>query len=1196
MFATRSGAVRAGRFGARSDVDNEFVEAPDPPPDPLEVPDAPVLSGAAGNTESLLSWTVPADDGGSAITTYELERLGSDTIAVTSHPDSTTNNATSLTFSGTATGSNRVLVVAVAHRHASVLRTTSSVTFNGDALTRAALAERSSAFMASELWYMVAPDATTGNIVVTVSGAADIAATAVFATGVDQTTPLGTAVTEQSDTANPDLVVTSSTGQLVVDSYAGTTSGAVTVGDGQTELGNQATGTSGQIVRHATSTEPGALNVNMGWTRSADNYALVAVPLRPADTGGGTQIADQLSPRSFTDTGRTNGTTYQYRVRAVNAVGNSNWSTTVSVTPQSPVEAPGAPVLSGSAGNAQVSLSWTEPNNGGATITGYRITRNGTALSPDRAASPRSFTDTGLTNQQTYTYRVAAINSAGVGALSAAVPLTPQVAVVGAPTLPPSTVVGQPADKFVKWDRVLWAYQNQASFATWKSRGQDGAKIGTFIFNSFGGPPFTATPVSSSGINPEMYQLQPGNGSGVGSGGGHNHAAHAAAAGFEIFLGFYMRLGSGQGDNAPPWTTAAGGATGWTDDAKWALVETDFGDMGACCDFLGLPGIALDSEIGGGSNAWSAVTHTGNVRTAAQNRTSAQQRGYECGYAFFSAKPDGVILWYDLQMPRGWRDWVGAPSSYPRDSGAVNDLRVYFAIGILEAMADLDAPGELVQSDYGWYRNASTNGNVPGASNAAVMKLSTQGTRTWMSQNLSQSIWNYAARGHFSNVMMNWRGYAPPQFFVTNQMTDSSWGAMIAEARLYSEGRYHVEYGRSDEHAVELYWSGNVGYYSSAANITRQQTASSSTQVPNAAVPTFSNLSAVAASGTVTIACRATHLYGIEHVGIYRGSTFSAANPDASYLGAMQMTWVKNGGSDTTNYNNSYMDCTFATAGNSTQWFVLGARSIRGDMAWTRVQASGSNLTSYVTPGTVGYLGSEAGLTLVNSAGTAPAGTTYASGYLTVNTNGLTLDGYKIVGGLYSEATSLTVRNCVVQGGASWFIVQMANGGTFTAEDSTFRWSTGIVNPGADGSGVTSSGSAFTQTLTRCDISGNGDGVKSDAGTGVTTITDCYIHDLSKIPGTTHNDAIHHKSGDMNVTGCYIDTGTPVSGTDNSCIFSQTQGAIAVDRVIITNTYLNGGGYQYYAENGTHSLRNVTHGAQKLFSNVQITPPATLVA
>jgi hypothetical protein len=260
------------------------------------------------------------------------------------------------------------------------------------------------------------------------------------------------------------------------------------------------------------------------------------------------------------------------------------------------------------------------------------------------------------------------------------------------------------------------------------------------------------------------------------------------------------------------------------------------------------------------------------------------------------------------------------------------------------------------------------------------------------------------------------------------------------------------------------------------------------------------------------------------------------------------------------------------------------------------VQASGSNLTSYVTPGTVGYLGSEAGLTLVNSAGTAPAGTTYASGYLTVNTNGLTLDGYKIVGGLYSEATSLTVRNCVVQGGASWFIVQMANGGTFTAEDSTFRWSTGIVNPGADGSGVTSSGSAFTQTLTRCDISGNGDGVKSDAGTGVTTITDCYIHDLSKIPGTTHNDAIHHKSGDMNVTGCYIDTGTPVSGTDNSCIFSQTQGAIAVDRVIITNTYLNGGGYQYYAENGTHSLRNVTHGAQKLFSNVQITPPATLVA
>jgi hypothetical protein len=94
--------------------------------------------------------------------------------------------------------------------------------------------------------------------------------------------------------------------------------------------------------------------------------------------------------------------------------------------------APSAPTnLSATPGNAQVSLNWTAPvDNGNSTITNYRIyrstTENGTfAL----IASPSglNYTDAGLTNGQTYWYKVSAVNGAGEGAQSPAVSvLVPQ--------------------------------------------------------------------------------------------------------------------------------------------------------------------------------------------------------------------------------------------------------------------------------------------------------------------------------------------------------------------------------------------------------------------------------------------------------------------------------------------------------------------------------------------------------------------------------------------------------------------------------------------------------------------------------------------------------------------------------------------------------------------------------------------------
>ena len=88
---------------------------------------------------------------------------------------------------------------------------------------------------------------------------------------------------------------------------------------------------------------------------------------------------------------------------------------------------PGAPTsVTGAAGNAQVSLTWTTPaSTGGYSITDYSIQYSGDSGSTwntfSRSASAStSGTVTGLTNGTAYMFRVATVTTLGIGAYSAA--------------------------------------------------------------------------------------------------------------------------------------------------------------------------------------------------------------------------------------------------------------------------------------------------------------------------------------------------------------------------------------------------------------------------------------------------------------------------------------------------------------------------------------------------------------------------------------------------------------------------------------------------------------------------------------------------------------------------------------------------------------------------------------------------------
>ena len=123
----------------------------------------------------------------------------------------------------------------------------------------------------------------------------------------------------------------------------------------------------------------------------------------------------------YSVSGLTNGTTYQFKVRAKNAVGTGPSTETLSATPQP--RKPDAPTgLSATAGTTtgSIDLSWTAPNDNGSPITGYMFRyckyENGwkkwTKYSSTGSAST-AYTVTGLESGELYRFRVAATNSVG---------------------------------------------------------------------------------------------------------------------------------------------------------------------------------------------------------------------------------------------------------------------------------------------------------------------------------------------------------------------------------------------------------------------------------------------------------------------------------------------------------------------------------------------------------------------------------------------------------------------------------------------------------------------------------------------------------------------------------------------------------------------------------------------------------------
>ena len=358
-------------------------------------PDAPTgLTAVAGNANVTLNWTAPSNNGGSAINYYIIYQDG---VANAGEP-----TGLNTTITGLTNGQPYSFSV-TAHNDA------------GEGTPSAAVSSTP----------FTVPNAPTG--LTAVAGNAQVI--------LNWTAPLfdgGSAI---------DYYVVYQDGGALADHPTGTTTTIIGLSNGVsytfTVTAHNLAGEGGQssLASSTPATIPG---VPTGLTAVAGNANVTLNWTAPSNNGGsainyyiiyqdGVANAGEPTGLNITITGLTNGQSYSFTVATHTSAGTGVPSAAVSSTP---FTVPNAPTgLTAVAGNANVSLNWTAPAfNGGSSINSYNVYRSdsetGGYIMVD-SPSTITYKDIGLTNGQTYWFKISAVNAAGEGAMTAPAASTP---------------------------------------------------------------------------------------------------------------------------------------------------------------------------------------------------------------------------------------------------------------------------------------------------------------------------------------------------------------------------------------------------------------------------------------------------------------------------------------------------------------------------------------------------------------------------------------------------------------------------------------------------------------------------------------------------------------------------------------------------------------------------------------------------
>jgi hypothetical protein len=383
-------------------------------------PGAPLaVAATGGNARATVTWTAPVDDGGSAITSYQVEVLAGTTVVRT--VTGIAANATSTVVTGLTNGT--------------------AYTFRVRAVNAVGLGALSAASNA------VTPTAGTvpaAPVIGTASGGA-ASATVRWTPGATG----GSAITSyQVEVRRGTTVVRTVTG--IAANATSTVVTGLTNGTAYTfrvravnAVGAGAYSAASNAVTPAAATVPGApvigtatagnTTATVRWTPGATGGSAITsyqVEIRRGSSAWRTVTGIAANATSTVVTGLANGTAYTFRVRAVNAVGAGAWSAASAAV--KPATVPGAPTFvtatSGAAGGAlTASVKWAGPaSNGGSAVNGWvvralRMSSTGAVLATTTSAKLSSGTRslTMTLPAGNYRFTVQAVNVIGAGPESA---------------------------------------------------------------------------------------------------------------------------------------------------------------------------------------------------------------------------------------------------------------------------------------------------------------------------------------------------------------------------------------------------------------------------------------------------------------------------------------------------------------------------------------------------------------------------------------------------------------------------------------------------------------------------------------------------------------------------------------------------------------------------------------------------------
>ncbi|MGD8373426.1 MAG: fibronectin type III domain-containing protein [Candidatus Woesebacteria bacterium] len=193
----------------------------------------------------------------------------------------------------------------------------------------------------------------------------------------------------------------------------------------------------------------------LSWTAPSDGGSSItdySIQYQVEGAGSWTSWSHTASAAtSASVTGLTNGTTYLFRVAAVNGMGMGSYATSsgtlIATTPSDPLD------FAVSTSDQTASLSWTTPtDDGGQSITDYFIqyqlqgAGSWTTWSHSASVSTSS-SITSLTNGEYYGFRVAAINSMGASSYAT----LSSILVATTPSAPQSLTIISGSDVDLSW-------------------------------------------------------------------------------------------------------------------------------------------------------------------------------------------------------------------------------------------------------------------------------------------------------------------------------------------------------------------------------------------------------------------------------------------------------------------------------------------------------------------------------------------------------------------------------------------------------------------------------------------------------------------------------------------------------------------------------------------------------------------------